>query len=222
MEDKIEQIKSALENKACLKQQIFRNTLKVFEQLKQSAFRLQEELSSHFAGVDETVKIEYREINEFEFRLKFGGDMLIFTMHSNVVTFPKEHLLAKNTWIQEDKNRAFFGQFMVYNFMADSIKYNRLTDPGYLVMRMLLNKDNHFFLEGNRHMSILFPEIEKNVVSDDFLRFFIEQAMLTSVENDLIVPPLQAIHVVQLGKKVANQMVSGGTKVGFQMSFMKK
>ena len=34
-----------------------------------------------------TVTVEYHDRGEFEFRLKFAGDVLIFMMHTNVFEF---------------------------------------------------------------------------------------------------------------------------------------
>lgn len=219
MTDKIPLILGALKDKACVKQKIYRNTKGVFDHMRAQAEAIVNLLASTFKDIDESVHIEFDNVNEFEFRIKFSGDLLMFTMHSNVIAFPPEHILAKNPYVQEDFRRGYFGHIMVYNFMADSLKYNRLADPGYLVARMLINWDSHFYIEGVRQLNFLFPDISKNQVSTEILRDFIESCMLTSINNDLIAPNYQDIQFIQLGQKLANQMVSAGEKVGFVMSY---
>lgn len=217
MNDNTEMIVEALKQKACLKQQIFRTSQAVFSEMKRMAEALAEDLGSRFEFIDEFVIIEYKEINEFEFHLKFSGDLLIFTMHSNIVTFPHDHILSKNSYVLEDPRRGYFGHIMVYNYMADSLKYNRLNDPGYLLARMMLNLDQHFYIEGVRQLNFLHPDISKNKLKPDILRTFIQSVMVTAIGHDLYIPNYQDIQVMALGAKLQNQMVAGGSKVGFQM-----
>jgi hypothetical protein len=217
MNDNIEMIVEALKQKACLKQQIFRTTQKVFSEMKQLAEGLAEDLAGRFQAIDEFVIIEYKDIGEFEFHMKFSGDLLIFTMHSNIVTFPPDHLLSKNPWVNDDPRRGYFGHIMVYNFMADSFKYNRLNDPGYLLARMMLNLEEHFYIEGVRQLNFLHPDVSKNKVNSEILLLFIEAAMVTAIGHDLFAPNYQDIQVMPLGAKLQNQMASNGHKVGFQM-----
>lgn len=218
MKTHIDKIVGALKSKACVKQDIYHNTLAVFGRMKSIAEALTDVLSAQFEGIDKKVQISYREVNEFEFHLKFSGDLLMFTMHSNVTTFGKDHVLFKSPYIQEDPNRGYFGQIMVYNFMADSLKYNRLNDPGYLIARMMLNLDGHFYVEGVRQMTFLYPDISLNMITDEIMRNFIESAMLLAIAQDLYLPRYQDVQIVPLGKKIQNQMVHGGNKVGFQMN----
>lgn len=218
MESKLPLIVQALKDKACMKQSIYRKTLDTFSQMKGIAEQLAVNLSGTFKKVDKTVKIEYKDVNKFEFRLKFSGDMLIFTMHSNVTTFPADHVISKNPYVQEDPRRGYFGHIMIYNFMADSIRYQRLNDPGYLIARMMVNLDGHFYIEGVRQLNFLYPDISENQVAVDVLLALIESSMLAAIGSDLYVPNYQDIQVIPLGQKIQNQMVSGGQKVGFQMS----
>ncbi len=222
METKIDQITEELKKKACKKQAIYRHTLDVFNRMKELAKGLVENLSVRFQEIDKYVKITYKEVSEFEFYVMFSGDLLMFNMHSNIVTLPHENIIFKSPYILEDPTRAYFGTIMVYNFMADSLKYNRLNDPGYLMTRMMVNRDSHFYIEGVRQMAFLYPDIAQNHISDDLLQAYIENSILLAIENDLFAPQFHKIQVVPLGQKLANQILSTGNKVGFQMSYHRK
>lgn len=222
MEQQLPKIVAALESKAVMKQGIFRSTKAVFNHLKEIAREIARVLAEHFEKVDKSVVIEFQDKNEFEFHLKFSGDVLTFTMHTNVTTLLDEHVILKSPYVIEEPARGFFGSILVYNFMADSIKYNRLDDLGYLVARLLINKDGHFYIEGVRQLNFLFPDIAKNEITSEILMAFVEHAMIAAIEQDLVSPNFQDILIVSLEIKQANAVVNSGAKVGFQNSATKE
>jgi hypothetical protein len=219
MEDKLEVIFEGLKQKSITKQTIYRNTKETFDQLRECAALIVDQLSKKITEVDSTVVIEYRNINDLEFQIKFSGDLLIFVMHSNVVTFPDDHELMANAYVEEDFRRRFFGHIMAYNFMADSIKYGRMNDPGYLLARLLINVENHFFLEGVTQLDLPYTDIAKNSIDEEALRLFIESAMVAAVNNDLMAPDIDDIKKITVKQKMENQQVSRGQKLGFSFSF---
>ncbi|RNI27077.1 hypothetical protein EFA69_12925 [Rufibacter immobilis] len=221
-EDRIETIFEGLRQKSTTKQAIFRNTKSIFEQLRNSSIELVENLKQRITEVDSNVVIEYRSINEFEFHIKFSGDLLVFVMHSNVITLPEDHELMKSSYVEEDFRRRFFGHIMAYNFMADSIKYNRLNDPGYLLGRVLINIENHFYLEGVKQLDLNYNDMARNAINEKTLRLFIESAMIASVNNDLMAPDVDEIRKITVKQKLEEQQVSTPQKVGFSFSYQRK
>ncbi|WP_026462745.1 hypothetical protein [Adhaeribacter aquaticus] len=219
MEDKLEVIFEGLKQKSITKQTIFRNTKETFDQLRDCAYHIVEELSKKITEVDSTVAIEYRNINDFEFQIKFSGDLLIFVMHSNVVTFSEDNALMTTPYVEEDFRRRFFGHIMAYNFMADSIKYGRMNDPGYLLARLLINFENHYHIEGVTELDLPTCDIAKNLIDEDALRLFIESAMVAAVNNDLMAPDIDDIKKITVKQKMENQQVSRGQKLGFSFSY---
>ncbi|WP_240731651.1 hypothetical protein [Hymenobacter radiodurans] len=208
-------ISEGLKQKATAKQAIFRNTSAAFELLRQVSMELTLELSRRITAIDSTVVIEYRPINEMEFHIRFSGDLLMFVMHSNIVTFPDDYGPMPTKYVEEDFRRRFFGHIMAYNFMADSIKYQRLNDPGYLVGRLLINIENHYFIEGVKELELPDINMADNMLTHDALKLFVESAMIAAVNNDLIAPPLQEIQKITVKQKIENQQVSRGSKLGF-------
>ena len=219
MEDKLEEIFEGLKQKSTTKQTIYRNTKETFDLLRESAANIVNRLVTKITPVDSSIIIEYRNINDLEFHIKFSGDLLIFVMHSNVITFPEEHELMTSDYVEQDFKRRFFGHIMAYNFMADSIKYGRMNDPGYLLARLLVNYENHFYLEGVTQLDLPFTDIATNVIDEEVLRLFIESAMVASVNNDLMAPDIEDIRRITVKQKMDNQQVSRGQKLGFSFSF---
>ncbi|WP_426492714.1 hypothetical protein [Hymenobacter sp. 102] len=213
--DRLDVIFDGLKQKSSAKQSIYRNTLATFDLLRKVSQELVVELSRRITPVDSTVIIEYRPVNDMEFHIRFSGDLLVFVLHSNIVTFPDDYGPMATRYVEDDFRRRFFGHIMAYNFMADSIKYQRLNDPGYLVGRLLINIDNHYFLEGVQQLELPDNDMSDNPVTEDSLKLFVESAMIAAVNNDLIAPPLSDIQKISVKQKLENQQVSRGSKVGF-------
>ncbi|MEJ7658186.1 MAG: hypothetical protein WKG07_00445 [Hymenobacter sp.] len=205
--------------KSSAKQAIFRATQATFTLLRQVSQQLCLELTQKVTTrADASVKIEYDSVNEMEFHIRFSGDLLIFIMHSNIVTFPEDFGPLTTPYVQADFRRRFFGHIMAYNFMADSIRYQRLNDPGYLLGRLLVNIDGHYFLEGVQQLELPDNDMSANAVTAESLRLFVESAMIAAVNNDLIAPPLPEIQRISVKQKLENQQVSRGSKVGFSFA----
>ena len=217
--DRLYLIAEGLREKSSAKQAIFRATEATFALLRRVSQQLCLELTQKVTTrTDASVKIEYDSVNEMEFHIRFSGDLLIFIMHSNIVTFPEDFGPLTTPYVQADFRRRFFGHIMAYNFMADSIRYQRLNDPGYLLGRLLVNIDGHYFLEGVQQLELPGNDMSANAVTAESLRLFVESAMIAAVNNDLIAPPLPEIQRISVKQKLENQQVSRGSKVGFSFA----
>ena len=221
MEDKLDDIISGLHHKSRTKQAIYRNTKETFDRMKAISQVLVGELTERITKQDADVIIEYRNIGEHEFQIKFSGDLLVFVMHSNIITFPDDYEIMRSDYVEEDFRRRFFGHIMAYNFMADTIKYNRLDDPGYLVGRMLINIESHFCIEGVRQLDLpkeKISDIASNKISDKVLRVIVESAMIAAVNNDLMGQDVSDIERITLKQKLENTHLTKPRKLGFQIS----
>ncbi len=218
MEDRLDSIVVGMQQKSATKQVIYRNTREAFSRMKLIARELVNELSERVTRFDSSIILEYKDINEHEFNIKFSGDLLIFIMHSNIITFPDDYKIMQSPYVEEDFRRRFFGHIMAYNFMADSLKYGRLDDPGYLIGRMLINIDKHYTLEGVKQLDLPFEGFSKAPLADEDLRIVIESAMIAAVNNDLMGQNVSDIEKISLKQKYDNMHLSSTQKVGFMMN----
>lgn len=209
---------TGLQQKSATKQAIYRNTYDTFLRMKEISQDIVEELTNRMTSQNSAVVIEYKAITDLEFQIKFSGDLLVFVMHSNIVTFPDDYEIMRNDYVEEDFRRRFFGHIMAYNFMADTIKYNRLDDPGYLVGRMLINIENHFCIEGVKQLDLPYDQIARNVVNDDTLRLIVESAMIAAVNNDLMGQDVSDIERITYKQKLENSQLSRPRKLGFMIN----
>lgn len=217
MADKLSDIINGLQQKSSTKQTIFRNTKETFDQLKVTAQELVDEITDRMGTYDDYVEIDFKEINDYEFNIRFSGDLLIFIMHSNIITFPDDYEIMKSKYVEEDFRRRFFGHIMAYNFMADSVKFGRLDDPGYLIGRMLINIDKHYCLEGVKQLELPFEGFSKRPINDETLRVIVESAMIASVNNDLIGQDVSELEKISLKQKFDNMHLTQTRKVGFNV-----
>ncbi len=215
-EENIKAIVNLLGSKASTKQAVYRNSLALFKRLKRVAAAIVKDIDEKIE--DENVEVAYIDVSKFEFQIKFSGDLLVFSMHSNVMTFPQEHILYKSPYIQEDERRSFFGSIVVYNFLADSLKYKRLHDAGYLLARMFINIDNHYYIEGVRQLHFLHPDVARNELKHEILCQFIESCMIASMEIDSIMPNFEQERILSVQQKLGRSMLGGIQKVGFKMN----
>jgi hypothetical protein len=185
-----EAILKYLTEKVQVKRAAYDATLESFAQLKELLHELCNDMNEVLEERQEMqTRLEYRDRGKFEAEIKVAGDILIFSMHSNTFQFDRDHLIWKTSYVQKEPNAAYCGIINIYNFLADSFKYNRTDDLGYLVGRLFINKDKRFFVEGKRQFSFRYHTFgEKGITTED-LTAIIETAILYSIEFDLLVPP---------------------------------
>ncbi|MCC7332119.1 MAG: hypothetical protein IT232_05850 [Flavobacteriales bacterium] len=193
-----QQIIDILKEKSCLKQSIFSKTIDVFDKFKSEAEILVKELSLVIAKHDKKVVVEYQLKGDYEFHIKFGGDILVFFMHTNVFDFPKNHIIWQNSYVKDNRWNAYCGMINVYNFLADSFKYNRVNDVGYLVARCFINNDLHYFVEGKKRLGLLFNDFANEKIDNANIRSVIESTILYALDFDLLTPPYSSMSEVRV------------------------
>lgn len=216
-----ELIVQTLADKSVMKQVIFDKTLDAFGLIKEVLHEIATDLNGNLKGVDRRIRLEYADRGKFEAELKVAGDILIFSMHSNVFEFDRDHSVWKLSYIQEDKMRSYCGIISIYNFLADSFRYNRLDDLGYLIGRIFINKEGHYFLEGKRQMGFLYNNFGQIEIDKESLRRIIETSILYTLEFDLLVPPYDTVKiasVAQVNNKIENSKLQTGKRLGYKFN----
>lgn len=214
-----ELIIDVLKEKACLKQSVFRKTIDVFSEFKIEAQKLAEELKNEMCKVDDQVVLEFTEKGDYEFHIKFGGDILVFYMHTNVFEFPKSHQIWNNSYLKDTPLNSYCGMINVYNFLSDSFKYNRINDTGYLVARCFINNEKHFFVEGKRQLGFLYNNFASETIDNKKIRSILESTILYSMDFDLLTPPYEAMKEVSVMDifEVTNAIkIKTGKRLGFK------
>ena len=214
-----------LKTKSSTKQEVFRVTKSVFSELTDILKKKSDILSENIKKDDKFIEVDFNSKGDFESHLKFSGDRLIFHMHSNVFDFVTSHEIHKTSYVKEDKMRSFCGVINIYNFLNDSFKYNRINDVGNLVARIFVNKDKHFFVEGEKHLGFLFNDFVNQKINIQTMEKIIDSAILFSLNFDLISPNFQDINLVdvhQLLDMNNTHKLRTSKSLGFKFSFENK
>jgi hypothetical protein len=214
-----EKILSTLSNKSLLKQQVYDNTLSAFNTLKEVLQEIHEKYNARLAENDERIKLKYYENEQFEAELKVAGDLLIFTMHTNVFQFNRDHEIWKTDYVKNNVLAGFSGIISIYNFLSDSFKYKRMDDLGYLIARIFINKDNYFFVQGKRQSGFNYASLGTKKISKEILIGIIEAAIQYTLDFDLLVPPYDTVKlatVAQIRQSISDSKLRTGKRLGFQ------
>lgn len=217
--DPEELILDMLKERACMKQDVYTNIQKTFDLLKASLEEIAKDLAGKMGPMDDRVKIEYKETSDRSCQLTIAGDIIIFHMHTNVFKLDQSHSLWKTSYLGEDAMRGYFGLINMYNFLADSFRYNRERDVGYLVSRLFLNKDGKFLVQGKRQLGYLYNDLAKNEMAKDRMKAVLESVILYVIDFDLLMPPYDHVSQVSVNEMMARNAsmnVMTGKRLGFR------
>jgi len=212
-------ILETLTSKSLLKQLIYDNTCAAFKLLKQELYRITEDLNSKLANEDPRVMLRYLDHGEFIAELKVAGDLLIFSQHTNIFQFDRDHEIWKTEYIKDDPMAGYSGVINLYNFLADSFKYHREEDLGYLVARIFINKNNHFFVQGKRQSGFNYTTMGANVLDQKSIADIIMASVQYCLDFDLLVPPYEAVKLISVGQihqNISDAKQKTGKRLGFQ------
>jgi len=215
-----EKIIELLKTKASTKQEVFRKTKSVFAEFQKYLKAKSDIINNELT--DKDVQVIYSSDGDFESKLKFSGDTLLFHMHSNVFDFPNSHSIHKTKYVIKDKLRSFCGVINIYNFLSDSFKYNRMNDAGYLIARVFINKDKHFFVEGDKRLGFLFNDFINQQINTVQIDKIINETMVYALNFDLQAPNFNDVKVVSVHQILDmnnNQKLKTAKRMGYKFSF---
>ena len=221
LDEKKKAIVGTLKEKSILKQKVYDTTLEWFSVIKEILKDLARDVNSNLGIIDSRIKMEYTDRSNFDAQLKVAGDILLFSMHSNIFQFDREHPAWKTPYIQKNKFNAYSGIINIYNFLFDSFKYSRLDDLGYLIARVFINHENQYLVEGKRQMGMLFSNYGNEALTRSSLQVIILTAIQYSLEFDLLVPPYDTVKIATVGQaeaKIQHSRVITGKRLGFQFN----
>ena len=211
-----------LKTKSTLKLDVFETTKLQFQEFKNQAEILVQRLKTESQLFDKRISIEYKEKGEFYFELTVASDILVFFMHSNIFEFDKNHYLWQSKYIKNDNQAIFCGQITVYNFLKDSIKFNRTNDIGYPIARIFVNKDKHYLAEGKGKMNQKHSHFNEQVLNPSVIAELINDLVLYCMNFDLFVSPfleLPEISVAEVNQITDFFTPRTGKRLGFKFNF---
>ncbi|MBK8341762.1 MAG: hypothetical protein IPK99_18100 [Flavobacteriales bacterium] len=217
--DTREMILGMLRTKSGMKQDVYQRTTALFAEMNEVLKEIAGDLEKEMKSSDERIAVQFVDKGSLACELKVAGDTLIFNMHTNVFKLDQSHSLWKSTYLEEDDMRGYFGLINVYNFLSDSFKYNRERDLGYLVARLFLNKEGHFFVQGKRQLGFLYNDLPENIMDRARLKEVLYSMIIYVLDFDLLAPPYDQVNQVtvsEVNELSANNQISTGKRLGFR------
>ena len=213
-----ETILKLLTDKSVMKQDVFSNTIAVFTMLKEILKERADELSSSAGKIDKRIGITYKDVNSQSMQIKVAGDVLDFFMHTNVFEFEQTHPMFKTGYIRSNPLNSFCGIINVYNFLADSYKYNRMNDVGYLIARIFVNRERKFFIETKTQIGYKYMNFSEEAINKPMLTEIVNELIIFAVLFDLFTPPFDAVRqvtVAEMQEKQSSNALRTGKRLGY-------
>ena len=195
MEITNEELGIQIHKKTKLLNQVIDNTRNAFELMRSEAKQIMDYMSKQYPK-----EFFFEDKNHYEFEIRFGSDILVFMMHTNVFEFSRYHEVMKLPYVLQDKDRSFSGMINIYNFLTDSFDYNRDYDLGYLIGRVFVNKENHYFIEGKREVGMLYSSFNTSTINEQSVSSIIRSSMEYANNFDLLTPPFDEVKEISVGE----------------------
>ena len=214
-----ESLKNLVFSKSELKQNVYEATKETFELFREQTHQLIELFRARCHEEGKHVAFEFTDRGDFEFEVKFAGDILLFMMHTNVFEFSRDHQVMKTPYVREDTRRSYCGVIHIYNFLADSFAYQRDNDLGYMIGRVFVNNEKHYFIEGKRELGMLYTNFNTSVINSDSVQGIVESAIEYTTNFDLLTPPYDEVKLVSVGEMRASmdkKSIVTGKRLGFR------
>jgi len=208
-----------INTKGRLINEVYKNTVGSMDLIKKVIDDLLAEYKLKYPDTGKAIPFYKEDLGDFEVHLQFAGDVLVFSMHTNIFEFSRYHEVMSTGYIREDKNRSYCGIINIYNFLSDSFKYNRINDVGYLIGRIFINMDKCYFIEGKREVGLLYNNFGQEIFDEIAAKKLVESAVLYAINFDLLTPPFDAVKEISLAEvksMVDSYTLKTGKRLGFK------
>jgi hypothetical protein len=204
--------------KSGMKQDVYQRTVALFDTMKELLHEIAVDLEKDIIRHDKRITISYLDKNITSCELKVAGDVIVFQMHTNIFRLDQNNDLWNGEYLKEDELRGFFGVVNIYNFLSDSFKFNRDKDLGYLIARLFLNKDGHFFMQGKKQLDKLYRNLEGDTMDQERMKEILYSVIGYVLEFDLLAPPYAQVNQVTVSEmhELNSPQLSTGKRLGFR------
>jgi hypothetical protein len=210
---------NTLKDKTLVKQQVLENTLSTFGLVQKTLTEIATEYNEAIKDKNFRFQIDHNDKGKSESDLVFSTEMLIFNYQPNIFEFDRSHSIWTTSYLQDNPLNAFVGVINIYNFLSDSYRLNRLEDLGYMIARIFVNREMHYFVEGKRQLGFLYNDYANSKINKIELKNIIESAMLYCLDFESLVPNYDDVSIVsveQMRDKITKSKIQSGKRLGFQ------
>jgi len=219
MNETEQELVNLLKSKSILKQNVYHNNVKWFKVFKDELNACVAILSKDLNNNEDKIRLKIVEKSDTEIQLYIGSDVLIFQMHTNVFKVANDNYVHQSSYIKRNPDNAYCGIINIYNFLADSYQFNRSNDYGYLISRIFVNSEDHFFVEGKGQLEFMYKDFLNQVLNKEVIIDVIMKVATFAVDFDLVTPPYNKVSVVSVNEMQtisSNSKLKTGKRLGFK------
>lgn len=210
----------SLAEKATAKLDVGQNGEWAFSLIRSALRKLETDIASEAQKIDKRLTVKYTERGPLDVEFRISDDIIIFSLHTDAFTFPEGHPIWKYSGMREEHGKGYFGMISVYNFLTDSVKFNRINDQGVLIARIFIDKNKHFFMEGKKQLGTMFNDPGRVPFSDELASNLVGHLIAHCLDFDIIAPPFDQVRVIsvqEMIEKSLSSVVSTGKRLGFRL-----
>ncbi len=165
--------------------------------------------------------VRYERMAQHVAQFTINEDTLIFAQHTDIFQFDRDHEAWQTPYVVEDATRSYAGIVNVYNFLAESFKYDRDEDIGYLIARVFIGKEGAYFVEGKRQRNMGVSHYGEQTLDRNNWRRVVETALKYAAEFDLLAPPYETeklTDLIHLKAKILTSKTKTAKRLGFSFN----
>jgi hypothetical protein len=211
-------IVNLLKEKSLMKQDVYKNTVTTFEMIKTTIQEISTDLKEKVQNLDKRLSIDGNYASSYSAQIKVAGDLLEFFMYTNVFEFERSHPMYRTGYIKKNEYNSYCGIINVYNFLADSFKYNRANDLGYLICRIFINREMKFFVETKTQIGFKYNSFSAEPITKDVVTEIVQDLILYAITFDLFTPPFDAVREVTVNE-MQEKMNSINLRIGKRLGY---
>jgi len=219
------ELRRFVEERSMLKRDVFELGKLRFSELKQLLKDEMGRLAKDMAKKDARLEIKFHDRNEYECGCTVAGDYILFHLHTNVFRLDadngKDAPYPLTEYLRENSGRTYCAVINVYNFLADSFRYERNNDAGYLVTRIFINAENHFFTEGIASAGCGYEKFGESEFAGDAIPKVLRSVIYEALNFEMIVPEYALVSEIALNDAVRSGGLTGyrtSKRMGFRLS----
>lgn len=208
-----------LEEKTLVKTQVAQHLDTAFKVLLSSCRQLCNDVRNDLIKKVPSLTMDCVDRNSSSFEFRFGDESLVFQKMNLVLQVDKSHSIWTSSYISDNYLNSYCGVINVYNFITDSFRNNRMEEAGYLIARIFVNRENHFFVEGKRQLGFLYNDFESALLNAPILYSICESALLYCLDFDPSVPDYDQVSAITVGAlkdQIDYSMAPAQKKLGFR------
>jgi hypothetical protein len=204
-----------------LKRDVFELGKERFAAMQLALAKRMARLATDVQKVDPRLEISFLERNEYECACIVAGDYMLFQLHTNVFRVESEDPNHPNTaYLEADPSGAYCAVIHVYNFLADSFRYERSNDVGYLTARIFINHANHFFIEGISQIQTTFGHFSNSKFDGAHIDKVLLSVIYETLNFELIAPQFDQVAQLLLTSAIRTDGLTGfrtDKRLGFRL-----